>query len=391
MDAAVAKRDLYQIFKRDRRLKTEAADPVMGLQLHELANPSTVVKKINGHAVNAPTPDCVPSQERHEAVEMLTGFGDFDPSIAATDPREAEAQKRKLLELKAARLQARMNTQITVGETTAYRTLCVYRIIRELARIKSCISPDETLAEVNFWRDPPPIPVSVQPEPLYKARFQVVEPLRAMILEFEEFLGHPIPFEPPRDEEDCKYFCYAMEEISNSLYLERGSTLMPDYGIFGTKGLFDWRTAPMVWPSRHELISTEELLIEEVLRKFTADGDKAAKSRLVSKYGTMQHEAVELLHLAFSYSKNMMTSDLEIMRAKVLMGLQHTVDESLLVGDVRAQITALTQMAKISGLLEEREDDYNEEMSRTLRDMRSFVPKRPEKPEIPTRAIEVKD
>lgn len=363
----------------------------MGLQLHELANPHAVVKKINGHAINAPTPDCVPSKERHEAVEMLTGFGDFDPSIAVTDPREAENQRRKLLELKAARMQAQMNTQITVGETTAYRTLCVYRIIRELARIKSCISPDETLAEVNFWRDPPHIPVSVQPEPMYKARFQVIEPIRAMILEFEEHLGHPIPFEPPRDEESCRYFCYVMEEISNSLYIERGSTMMPDYGIFGTKGLFDWRTAPMVWPSRHELISTEELLIEEVLRNFTKDGERPAKSRLISKYGAMQHETVEIIHLAFSYSKTMVTSDLELMRAKVLMGLEHTIQESLLVGDVRAQITALTQIAKISGLLDEREDDYNEEMSRTIRDMRSMEFKRPEKPEIATRAIEVKD
>jgi len=362
----------------------------MDLQLHELADPGSVVKKINGHAQNTPTPECVPSKERHEAVEMLTGFGDFDPSVAVTDPREAENQRRKLLELKAARMQARMNTEITVGQTTAYRTLCVYRIIRELARIKSCISPDEILADVDFWNDPPPMPVTVAPEPMYKARYQVIQPVRAMILEFEQHLGRPIPFEPPKDDEEaCKYFCYVMEEVSNSLYVERGSTMMPDYGIFGTKGLFDHRTAHLVWPSRHELISTEELLIEEVLRKFTQDGDRASKGRLISKYGLLRHEAIEIQHLTFSYSKNMISSDLELVRTKVLMGLQHTVDESLLVGDVRAQITALTQIAKISGLLEDHEDDFNEEMSRTLRDMRGKVFKKPQKPEIPIRSVEV--
>jgi len=344
MAASLAKRDLYKIFQQKRRLREEAGVSVGDLSLSELSSPSSALKKINGHAVHHPTPSEVPAMEKHQAIESLTGFGDFDPFEAAVDRVEAERQRKALLEIKAAQIAARMNTAITVGEASAFRTLCVYRIVRELARIKTCISAGETLSEMTFWDSPPHAAVVADPDPLFRARKRVIEPILDMIVQFEDHLGEPIPFEPPEGEEEAKYFCYVVEEIAKSLYLERGSTKMPDYGILGTQGLFDWRTAPLVWPSRHELISTEELIIEEIVKKFCKSGDMAARAQIISKYGLLQHEALEMMHGAFTYTKNMVVADPEILRTKTILQLQHAVDECLQVGFNEEMIKALREM-----------------------------------------------
>ena len=377
---AVTKKTVFDKLIESRIDRENARDPVAEILLEELNDPRKALVKINGSAVKYPTPDHVPSLSEHRSLEDLTGFGAFDPVEAAGNPRERDEQRALKLEIKAARIRAGLDQTTTVGEVSAYRALCCYRIVRELARIKGHIGAEESLADVKLFESPQFADYRTKnvtgkdlwndlgSEPLYKARKTTVMPILETIRELESCLELPIPYEPPfKDEELTDSFVYVIEEVADSLYIRRGSTVLPDYGEYGLKGLFKRELVRLLWPSRHELVTLEYMLIDELIRELTEKGEIQARKHLVIKYGFMQHEALELLHLALRKTKDRVISDTEIVRAKMVLRLEHLAQEASESCDVRAELAAFRLLAQITGLLVEVEDDKVESLVGAIR------------------------
>jgi len=89
----------------------------------------------------------------------------------------------------------------------------------------------------------------------------------------------------------------------------------------------------------------------------------------------------------------MVVADQEIMRTKTILQLQYAADESLEIGDMRAVISAVREMAKIAGIADAKEDEYNEEMVKAIRKFSTFTPEAPLPPEhvIQARAAQIEE
>ena len=378
---AVSKRTVFEGLVEAKKARERASNKIENLALELLSDPEAAILKINGSAQERGAPSHFPELSNHEALENLTGFGAFDPVAAAESEQEAIRQRKLRREIRIAQIKAGIDTEVTIGEVSGYRTICCYRMVRELARIKGQIGAEEALCDTNIFNSPQYVEsgltkgnwTEVGAEPIYRAREKTLEPLKEAIRELETYSQEPIPYEPPLkegQEELLESFVYIMEELSDSLFLQRGSTVIPDYGILGTKGLFSSKLVGLIWPSRHELVTFEELLIEELIDVFVKKGEISARSHLMTKYGFLQHEATEIMHLAVRKTKDRVISDQETVRAKMILRLDHVVQEARESCDIRAELTGYRLLADITGLRNEVEDDAIEGIVQTIRSLK---------------------
>lgn len=377
--SALTTRSVFEGLVEAKRAREKASSKIENLSLDLLSRPDEAVQKINGSAVDRAGPMHIPDMDRHQTLENLTGFGTFDPVKAASSESEAARQRKLRRDIRVAQIKAGVDTEVTIGEVSGYRTLCCYRLVRELARIKEQIGAEEALSDTDIFNAPQYVSSGVKSvdwenvgsEPIYRARQKTLEPIRETIVELEGYLEDPIPYEPPENPDLLEAFVFVMEDISDSMFIHRGSSVLPDYGILGLKGLFSDRLAPLIWPSRHELITLESFLIEEVIRVFVERGEIQARKHLITKYGFMQHEATEVMHLAIRKTKDRTIADQEIARAKMILRIEHVIQEAGESCDIRAQLTGLRLLGDIQGLRNEMEDDSVDSLVSVIRDLKA--------------------
>lgn len=340
-----------------------------------------------------------------------------------TDPDNANATQEKLEHdrklLVGQRLKAALvRDKVSLAQSAKYRIINAYRITKELARIVGDASAEETLAEslVPSKKNPDPwlYPTYVKStiEEIHRTRKTSSVALIKRIELMQKFFRVAVPdtsgtlhqrsggvvYSPPsrglrvyietkhrQTVTDLAIMYYGLsndfkaidffkalwheivKDISETLYLQRGSKRMPELGEFGLVGLFDPQFSGSLWPPRHELIQFEELLLEEIQTVYMEEGQKGVKKVLRDKYGFLQHEEQDVYNLMLYKTRDHVIDDIEIHRAKTLLRLEKLIEKTSESGDTRAELAAIKQQAQITGLYQdtgaETMDDFIDAMS----------------------------
>ncbi len=330
-------------------------------------------------------------------VVQLEQMTDHDNNTATEEKLEHERRLLSGKRLKAALIRDKVN----LSQSAKYRIINAYRITKELARIVGDASAEETLAESltpsnnnpDPWKYPTYIKSTI--EEIHRTRKTSSIALIKRIDLMEKFFMVAVPdtagtlhkrsggvtYSPPsrdlrvvveRDHTDTVtdmamvYYNMSadfkaldfykvlwheiVQQISDTLYLQRGSKRMPELGEFGLVGLFDPQFSGSLWPPRHELIQFEELLLEEIQTTYMEEGQKGVKKALRDKYGFLQHEEQDVYNLMLYKTRDHVIDDIEIHRAKTLLRLEKIIERTADNGDTRAELAAIKQQAQITGL-----------------------------------------
>jgi hypothetical protein len=294
--------------------------------------------------------------------------------------------------------------RLTLQETLPYRIRVAYRITRELARLKSLVGPDETLAEslieTSDSRDPWTIPTEIQyPAPgrtsqntLARSTLRILEKAKKLPLE-DQLTTYPLtpeeeprligagglallppdiplrwrerdlvgcPVKPTYDEHDdamLKHWVGALEEISRYLGLERGAEDDPDLGRLGLIGLVDVETARTLWPNRLQLIYWEEELVAQTLEQLVSQGAPHARKWLRDQHGMTRDESTSLIRMALALAKEQTEADIEELRSVMVLRLETFIQRSQAALEPRNELVALKQLGLIQGLTKTEPED----------------------------------
>ncbi len=361
-------RSILDVFGDDRVKEMRHQEMMAGITLGELQDPEKLVRRLNGAAAAHRGSKEPLDTSTQNSLEDLTGYGDYD--LVEARESDTEEGRQEILREKAARHRRVAHLQadgMQASATEAYRVLCSYRIIRELARLKGTIFSDQSLADVDLWEDlesvsfpgGPPCPGEpwlgggIFDEPFHRDRKQSVRHIIETISYVEETYGEPFPFEVRRDDPDwVAPFLHVAEKISNSLHLERGSTQIPESGILGLRGLFVSEVAHLFWPSRNAILSFETLLLDEIARRTAESGSTLhTRTHITSKYGFMLHESVELVNLAMKKTSDFISNDEDIQRAQTVLSLEYLFSRAMETGDYKDATAALRLKAQVTNLM----------------------------------------
>lgn len=338
-----------------------------------------------------------------------------------TDPKNkhltAEALEDKRKHMIGLRLKASlMRDKVNLNMAKPYRIITAYRICKELARIKGESSVDETLAEclepTKQITDPWMVPTGIRGtiEEVHRTRkvisVSVIKKIEVMQKFFRiasiDYQGNlhtragGMSYMPPtaalkvrvekRFENKVAEFAamhYGMDQldhfklyttiwhevmnnIAESLYLQRGSKELPELGEFGLIGLIDPDFSGSLWPLRHELIQFEELLLQEMRYTYLQDGEAETKRILKDKYGFLHHEERDLMNLMLYKIKEHVIDDIDVSRAQTLLQLESLIDRTKDSGDTRAELAAIKLKSGVLGLFKdtgrESMDDFIDAM-----------------------------
>lgn len=372
---------LVAAMRAQNRATDKAIDAVAGLTLADVQSPEKALEKVNGNAPNIPRTNTPYANTSLLGLNVLTGqehleWGELDGEHG--DPVKDNQLQALQIRTRAVQMSSKLQEEnFTIQDAAPYRIILAYRLIRELGRLQGDFSADAVLEDTCLWDPPRKISPnktdiasqeeyvkylrssSASLEPFHKKRRAAAEGLMVEILQIQQELElSRIPYEPPGSSldgleesmETSEAFCYVMEAVSESLGMQMGSKLLPAMGVQGLPGLFNVGTVRLLWPSRSEILYFEDLLLEEVTRKFTANGDSRARTFLSSKYGMMPHETAEVLRLALRRTKDTVIDDSEIMKAKAVMRLEHLYNQAGKTLDIRAQLQAIKMQSDLLDL-----------------------------------------
>lgn len=241
------------------------------------------------------------------------------------------------------------------GEVFGMRV--VENTINRMERINELYSLDENIPSfgANMTYLPPPVPDSGWPghtsRTIPMLRRNCIEPVQYST-DTDQLLG---------------LWLDAYEHISTQLRISDGSETEPEAGVFGTVGMFNHRTARLLWPTRDELLIYEmELLLHifDMLCRGTPEtgcSAQAVEKHVMKTLGYSRPEAVMLVKTALRYGTQVYQEDFDMNKIKELKSLEVLADTASIGDDPRAAIAARKQIQMVSGLTKHDSGGFLEE------------------------------
>lgn len=269
-----------------------------------------------------------------------------------------------------------------------FRVRVAYRIVREHARLKNRIEEDESLVEAlginpnqpgDPWRQPSSF---IAPQGRSRVDHITMPAWNAL----ESLNGKPMlpPAVPnkfrdvgegpgargdmsilqsyaPEKDPDYLQWLQGCELIADYLKIDRGSLEDPEQGTVGMCGMFDPKTARLLWPSRYEICGFESMLVEETVHDMADLGIPQTITNLDHRYGLNKREATSIIKLAKAHAKEMMDAAIEDNRAIMQLRLESFIARSRSALNLGAEMHGLKLLALIQGIGKTSPEDENKD------------------------------
>lgn len=305
--------------------------------------------------------------------------------------------------MEAAFYRSRVSIEDTLGE----RIVLAWRITRELARHMFAVAEGETLAEAlqpsyaNFdpWSIPSPFDEPMPGSPTTRSIVTSGSPkLVNQILSIRERVPEQhwikigtkedgsdsrvpgLPILPPdRDRDDplMREWLSAVDQIASNLGLHAGSIEYPHMAQDALPQLL--METLNAWPTRAQIVTFEEILISEALDAITGlsrnlmgqtlitTSQRAVQVRMSHRYGLLPHESKSLLGMVRYAAMEMTNYDVDEARGLMILRLENFADRSRTALDLRAELSALKQLAIVQGLARTESGDLNSDFTDIVR------------------------
>lgn len=295
----------------------------------------------------------------------------------------------------------------SLDDLTPFRIRSIYRIVREIARIKNLCAPDEPinsalciksdgtdnymqpttgwdtehycsyghrmekfLTEVHFmpedclvWYPNPEVqqrktkPICIDaglplcPPPVPLKNLGVTD------------TGGPTVLDGYIPEEDVALmlFIEQIRMVIDQIGVSNGTPNDPESGFLGLQGVLDPLIIRMAWPTRTELFAFEYILITETLDYLVKNSIKKTREMLYQCYGFNEIEIDGTLKIARQMARKITEQDQDEDRALSLLRLEEYADRTRESLDLKAEMNARKQMAMVTGLTRAEANDTMKE------------------------------
>lgn len=323
-------------------------------------------------------------------------------TLRRRSPAEVEEAVRISLFSRAFR-----DEHLSLDDLTPHRIRAAYRIVRELARLKNLVLPDETLAEalrgdkknVDPWAVPERweltankrLAADMWPECIdmivASERIPVEDQVHRWDFEKNIDVPHPgvgllPPPVPPRWLTDdgqvveaynpdldlgLRNYVNIIGAVSKRLYIEQGTEFDPHTGRYGLIGLLNLDMCRLCFPTRLQIITWEQVLIEETLELLVSSSIVNTRKTLNRRYGFVSNEIQVLVRLANQLAVRLTEGDIENARGLMVLRLEEYMRRAKDGLDLRAEMSALKQLTIVQGLSAEQPDDFLAKMIDSVR------------------------
>ena len=276
-------------------------------------------------------------------IEVVTQA--LDRFLEPRPPRKLEGEEG------LARLRAIMRDDVPPApseENTPHRILVLWRLARASALLLGICAEDEHL-DAATEITPSPWHVRVRPR-LAPAQQAVLR--RSSAAEMIALFGEGLPLLPPDDPGEARRWCSAMSLLARDLGIERTRE-----GQLGLQGLLHPKTCQFAGVTEEQILSIEELLIDEAQKLIIECGERAAIEHFRNRYGFARKESVGLIRLARADALAMGGSSVEEDRAIMVANLKDLIGRAKEEMNSDKELKALKQLAAIQGLTRTEPED----------------------------------
>lgn len=264
--------------------------------------------------------------------------------------------------------------RLTLEDLLPARAFAAWRFVREFLRVQSVLRPDDSLTEsvpfdpaCDYWTVLRPyVPRGLAPHPALRAALEQAAALDPP--------GLPILPPPPPPEQigedgeplagyrpgtDARLLAYmdAFEAITRYLHLDTSSPL-------GLRGLASPSLFRLLFPSRAQILATEEYLVGQALDLLVLRGVNDARRQLLETYSLEAHEVLGLIKMANQEATRRTEASLEENKAIMVLRLEEIIRQSF---DPRAKMAALKQLAIVHGFGRMEPEDAAHEFAAVVR------------------------
>jgi len=314
---------------------------------------------------------------------------DYMPDIP-----DMRTEAQKVLELFRS---AEADEALTLKDMEPYRLPAVTRIVREMARHRSLVKVTESMAEslgdFGGAADPWLVPRQFTRPYTQDAYTRTISArVVATMLKAEKTVTEYLDYEtdPPQVKEvpgvplfpppvprrfidpltgeptddynpykDTALLAYldVLDATIDYLGVTNDLPEHPDSGRYATAGLLDPEIMRMAFPSKFQIVATEQFIVEGFLREVSKDG--AFKARRKAKATLLMHDhEIDAIHrLAGQYARHLGDMEIDDHRALMAMRLDDFISRAQSNLDLRAELMALKTIAVIQGLSKSEADD----------------------------------
>lgn len=262
----------------------------------------------------------------------------------------------------------------TLDDLLPQRTLCAWRITRELIRSNNLLGNDETLDRLpdEAWREPIRcLPNALKEFPGLHEAAMLTEGYQLRVIEpsgdEDEQPGlalRPPPIPYAYHDVDGKVFAgydpysdriltpwiSTIKAVSNKLMLGVGGLDLPDIDQLGLAQLLSPETTRLAWPSPLQIVALENMMVEETLRLIVSGSMAQTIRELKGDYNLTNPECNDLIRMAKAAAVAATEGDIEEDRSIMIMRLEEFVRRAQESIDLRAELAGLKQLALIMGL-----------------------------------------
>lgn len=256
--------------------------------------------------------------------------------------------------------------ELTINETMPYRIRVAWRLVREVAKLRSLLGDGDTLADALVptgkfedpwiqWRDLL-FPLDGRANRNARAAWTVRDlvELAKHTNERPDAAGLLPPATPAgmplKEDKVLKAWCSVMTSVGHYLGVERGTERCPELGQAGFWPLVDWQLAQSVWPTRGQIVFWEELVIRETLDLIVEGSVPEARRELFRRHGLDPAETHSMVKLALALAREEAQMDTEDQRALITLRLEEFIRRSRESADLRAELAGMKNLAVIHGL-----------------------------------------
>lgn len=253
----------------------------------------------------------------------------------------------------------------TLDELLPARAFVAWRIGRELAIVSNGIGRQDPLIDApeELWR------VVQPPDTVFGSELNTVGRSR-LADAYNELVRRQDGFRigPPDDPDLHELWCSVVDGAAEALGVgDRGDMKAMKIQNQGLAMLAHAPVAAEAWPSRDQILTIEEMMIEETLKSVIEQSQNAARKRLMSSYGLSDPEASMLLmHARRRAQTSVLSGDIEDHRALTVLRMEDIAERAREGLDLRAELAAYKEISHILGLRASETSDTMEEITDTL-------------------------
>lgn len=264
--------------------------------------------------------------------------------------------------------------RVTLEDLTPARIRVFYRICREMARRLRLLDDNATLSSLPApsWLKSlsPPKTTDIK---LYRVQEALRNGPDLSILP----PSAPVSTEEydPEQDKPLVHYCQSLRTLADDLLIMSGTTLEPQLGKYGLKGLLEPTFVRLAAPSPEEILDWEDQLVTDTLDMVTARGTKGAIEWLNKTHGLLRHEALPLIVAAQSRALDEDAGSLEEKRAIMLRRLEDLGRRARKALQPTHELGALKLQALVRGFARVEPEDELSMFTATVRKVNSESPK----------------